>query len=75
MIHRDGRFSMRMKKLIVTLGAASLVAVAAVPASASPAASAVSVSAASASADCVPVARERRDASGLIWYEYEYVCF
>ena len=68
---------MRMKKLIVTLGVAGLVAAAAAPASANPAASpmsAVSVSSASVSSDCFPVARERRDASGLIWYEYDYVC-
>ena len=36
------RFSMRMKKLIVTLGAAGLVAAAAAPASANPAASPMS---------------------------------
>ena len=68
---------MRMKKLIVTLGVAGLVAAAAAPVSANPAASpmsAVSVSSASVSSDCFPVARERRDASGLIWYEYDYVC-
>ena len=83
---------MRMKKLIVTLGAAGLVAAAAAPASASPAASPMSagppafgdyaetrqtagVSSASVSSDCVPIVVERRGRDGVIYYEYEHVCF
>ena len=68
---------MRMKKLIVTVGATGLVAAAAAPASANPAASpisAVPVSSAPVSSDCFPIAVERRGRDGLIYYEYVHVC-
>jgi hypothetical protein len=66
------------KKLIATLAAAGVVAAAATPASANPAAAttpATPTSSASLSAECIPIAVEKRDARGYIYYVYDYVCF